>query len=122
MAFEQIDLFVERGASRLVAREALLEILVLGIDEPCLDRFEETLDGGVGGSALVAQSDDVALALGIGTCRALQQLRQKLLEAGRIEQTLLENLDDGVVHLLHGNIVVPTGAILLPAHVRTGIV
>ncbi len=95
---------------------------VLEIDEVGLDRLEEPLDGGVGGSALVAQRDDVAFALCVGTGRALEKLRQKLLETGRIEQTLLENLDDGVVSLLHGNIVATTGAILLPAHVRTGIV
>ncbi|MDG5750304.1 hypothetical protein P8R33_04210 [Qipengyuania sp. XHP0211] len=67
LRFEQIDLFIERGALRLVARKALFEILVPGIDEACLDRFEESLNGGFGCGALIEQRDDVALALRIDT-------------------------------------------------------
>ncbi|WP_390548554.1 hypothetical protein [Qipengyuania sp. MTN3-11] len=76
LAFEQIDLLIEGGASRLVARETLLEILVLGIDQSSLDRFEKALDGDFGSRALVAQRDDVALALGVGSGRSFEKLSE----------------------------------------------
>ncbi|WP_454596843.1 hypothetical protein [Qipengyuania sp. SM2507] len=68
-----------------MAHETLLEILVGRIDQSSLDRFEEPLDGGFGGSAFVAQRDDVALSLGVGSGRSFEKLREQVLEAGRIE-------------------------------------
>lgn len=57
------------------------------------------------------------LALDVGAGRWFY----KLVERRRIMQTHFENFDDGAINVLHRNIVASTGAILLPAHVRTGI-
>ena len=51
MAFENVELLAEDGTARLITRESRFEILVLGIEEPRVDRFEQALDCCFSGSA-----------------------------------------------------------------------